>query len=204
MQITGIVLAGGKSRRLGKDKATLVINGKSLIKRVVESLKSHTNEILIVTAQDQINLPGHMDAEIVSDIYPEKGPLGGICTGLMRSRSSHNLVVACDMPSLNTGLLDYMVRLSSDFDAIVPRIGQERLEPLHAVYSRRCLSSIRQQLEAGNLEAYSFLTMVRVRYVETAECQMFDPHLLSFFNINRQSDLDRASMLVAESSWAWH
>ena len=189
------MLAGGKSRRLGRDKATAAINGTSLIERVVERLKPQTSRVLIVTSRDQLNLHADIDAEIISDLYPDRGPLSGIYTGLMESHSSRNIVVACDMPLLNTALLNYMIKLSSDFDAVVPRLRKDRLEPLHAIYSEKCLSSMKLQLEAGKLEAYSFLNMVHVRYVDLAECQRFDPQLLSFFNINRQSDLIRAAGL---------
>ncbi len=97
MKIAAIVLAGGKNRRLGRSKALEAIGGKSLIERVVERLKSLTSQIIIVTSREQLDLPVARDVEILVDIYPGKGPLGGIYTGLLTSRSSHNFVVACDM-----------------------------------------------------------------------------------------------------------
>ncbi|MBI4303832.1 MAG: molybdenum cofactor guanylyltransferase [Chloroflexi bacterium] len=196
MQIAAIILAGGKNRRLGRRKALEPILGKTLIERVVERLKPLTSQVIVVTSPELLDLPVARQADIVIDIYPGKGPLGGVYTGLLASGSSHSVVIACDMPFVSTALLSYMVRLSHDFDAVIPRLGEGRLEPLHAVYSRDCLTPIKSQLEHGKLEAYSFLNAVRVRYVDCAECQRFDPELLSFFNINCQSDLERAIVLA--------
>jgi molybdopterin-guanine dinucleotide biosynthesis protein A len=198
--MTSIVLAGGKSLRLGRSKCLETINGKSLIERVIERLKSVSRQILIVTSREQLDFPATGEAEVVVDLYPNKGPLVGIYTGLLAAESSYSLVVACDMPFLNIELLRYMVELSPGFDAVVPRLGEGKVEPLHAVYSRSCLGSMKILLEHNQLEVTRLLNKVRVRYVEKAECQRFDPKLLSFFNINYQSDLDRAIMLAAETS----
>lgn len=198
MEVTSIVLAGGKSLRLGKSKALEIAAGKSLIARVIQQLKQLSSHVLIATSREQSDLLAAIDAEILVDIYPNKGPLGGIYTGLMASQCSHNILVACDMPFLNTELLRYMVELSRDFDAVVPRLSRRHLEPLHAVYSKACLDSIRKQLDSGQLRVGSFLSQVRVRYIERPECQRLDPQLLSFFNINYQSDLNRAIALATE------
>ncbi len=199
MKIAAIVLAGGKNRRLGRSKALEPIIGKSLIERVVERLKSLTGQIIIVTSREQLDLPVTCNAEILVDIYPGKGPLGGIYTGLLASRSLQSLVVACDMPFLNSQLLDYMGELSREFDVVAPRLREGMVEPLHSIYSKNCLGKIKTQLESNELEVYSVLNTVRVRYVERAECQKFDPQLLSFLNINCQSDLDRAVMLATQN-----
>ncbi|MBA7650805.1 putative molybdenum cofactor guanylyltransferase [subsurface metagenome] len=198
--MTSIVLAGGKSLRLGRSKCLETINGKSLIERVIERLKSVSRRILIVTSQEQLDLPATGEAEVVVDLYPGKGPLVGIYTGLLAAESSHSLVVACDMPFLNIELLRYMIELAPGFDAVVPRLGEGKVEPLHAIYSKNCLGSMKTLLEHDQLEVSRFLNTVHVRYVEQAECQRFDSQLLSFFNINCQSDLERAIMLAAETS----
>ena len=199
MKIAAIVLAGGKNRRLGRSKALETIVGKSLIGRVVERLEPLTSQILVVTSREQPDLPVACKAEILVDIYPGKGPLGGIYTGLLASRSSHSFVVACDMPFLNTQLLRYMIELSHEFDIVIPRLEEGMVEPLHAVYSKKCLGNIKAQLEGSELEVYALLKKVSVRYVERAECQKFDPQLLSFFNINCQTDLDQAVMLATKN-----
>ncbi|HEX74490.1 MAG TPA: molybdenum cofactor guanylyltransferase [Dehalococcoidia bacterium] len=197
--ITSIVLAGGKSLRLGRNKYLETINGQSLIERVIDQLKSVSLRILIVTSREQINLPAAGEAEVLVDLYPGKGPLVGIYTGLLAAESSHSLVVACDMPFLNIELLCYMIELSQDFDAVVPKLGKGKVEPLHAIYSKSCLGSMKALLEHDQLEVSRVLDTVRVRYVEQAECQRFDPQLLSFININCQSDLELATMLAVET-----
>lgn len=199
MKVTAIILAGGKNRRFGRSKPLETIGGKNLLECVVERLRPLTDQILIVTSPELRGLPITGQAEILADLYPGKGPLGGIYTGLLAAQSSHCIVVACDMPFLSTELLRYMVELSPDFDAVVPRLGEGLREPLHAIYSRSCLGIMQTQLEHNQLEVYSILDVVRVRYVERVECQRLDSQLLSFFNINYQSDLDQAIVLAAKA-----
>ncbi len=198
MKVTSIILAGGKNLRLGRIKALETISGKSLIERVVERLRPLSSQILIVTSPQQPELLVAGEVEILVDLYSGQGPLVGIYTGLLASRSSHSIVVACDMPFLNTELLGYMLGLSGDFDAVIPRLEAGMIEPLHAVYSRSCLEEMKKRVEGKQLAVESFISAIRVRYVEQAESQRLDPHLLSFFNINYQSDLDRAAALAAE------
>jgi molybdopterin-guanine dinucleotide biosynthesis protein A len=198
MEIASIILAGGKGLRLGRSKAKEIIGGKTLIERVIRQLRKLSKYIYIATSREQSGLFKDMDAEVLVDIYPDSGPLGGIYTGLMSSPCQHNIVVACDMPFLNTDLLGYMVELSRDFDAVVPRLSMEYVEPLHAVYSKACLDGIKSQLDEGRLQVILFLSKVRVRYIEREECQRLDPNLLSFFNINYQPNLDWAIAMAAE------
>lgn len=200
MKVTSIILAGGKNLRLGRSKALETIGDKSLIERVAQRLKPLTNQYLIVTSQERFELPDACKAEILIDIYEGKGPLAGIYTGLLASRYSHSIVVACDMPFLNIELLRYMLELSRGFDVVVPRLEEGMIEPLHAIYAKSCLSNMKTRLESNQLKVHSFLDTMNVRYVERAECQRFDPQLLSFFNINYQSDLERAIELDADGT----
>ena len=193
MDIGSIVLAGGKGLRLGYEKALETVGNKSLIQWVVSSLSFFSSDIIIVTAAKQF-FPQFIDypkLEIVTDAYSGKGPLGGIYTGLAASDSSCNLVVACDMPFLNQALLDYMIQISASFDLVVPRLGN-MVEPLHAVYSKGCLAPIECLLKQGNLSIRELFALVRVRYVEAAEINRFDPKHLSFFNVNTEADLEAA------------
>ena len=192
--MTSIILAGGKSSRLKGGKALEFVGGKSLIQRVVERLALVSDQILIVGFLAQLCLSSDYSVEYMADLYPGKGPLGGIYTGLAASKSLYNLVVACDMPFLNIELLRYMIKLSSGFDAVIPEV--EGIQPLHAVYCKSCLDGIRRRLEDNQLGVTYFLGTVNVRYVSQAECQRFDPQLLSFFNVNSQADLARANILA--------
>jgi molybdopterin-guanine dinucleotide biosynthesis protein A len=197
LDISCIVLTGGKGLRLGQDKALETIGQKSLLEQVVFQLSLFNSSILIVTASERSypQLGGYSKLRVVGDIYPSRGPLGGIYTGLKVSDSFYNLVVACDMPFLNQALLSYMTGVSTDFDLVVPRLGN-MIEPLHAVYSKACLAPIERLLKQGSLGVRELFTLVRVRYVEAEEIDGFDPEHLSFFNINTNSDLARARELI--------
>ncbi|MBA7621289.1 putative molybdenum cofactor guanylyltransferase [subsurface metagenome] len=197
MDISCVVLAGGKGLRLGQDKALETIGNKSLLHWVVSYLSLFKSNIIIVTAEKQSlsQLTDYPELRIVTDAYPDKGPLAGIYTGLAASDSFYNLVVACDMPFLNYALLNYMLQISADFDLVIPRLG-DMVEPLHAVYSKTCLPPIQSLLEQGNLSVRGLFSLVRVRYVEATEINRFDPEHLSFFNINTEADLDKARQMI--------
>ncbi len=194
---TSIILAGGKNLRLGRNKAFEVIKGTTIIERVYERLKPISSQIIIVTSWAQFDIELDLQADIVADIYPEVGPLGGIYTGLTASISDVNIVAACDMPFLNTELLSYMTKVLGEYDAVVPRLSNTLIEPLHAVYSKKCLSRIDRRINAKQLSIHAFLDEVNVRYLEEEESRRIDPELLSFFNINYQTDLDKA-LSIAE------
>ncbi len=132
------------------------------------------------------------------DIFPRKGPLSGIYTGLTASTTKYNLVVACDMPFLNLELLDYMVNVIDNFDAAVPKIGKF-VEPLHAIYSKSCLNHIRNLIEGNELQVYRLFTGLNVRYIDAEEINRFDPKHLSFFNIDTEADLKKARELITET-----
>lgn len=199
MDINCIALAGGKGLRLGRAKLIENIGDRSVLERVVSCLSLFHSDIIVVRAAKQ-SLSGFGDypkLRVVADSYPEKGPLGGIYTGLTVSDSFYNIVVACDMPFLNQALLRYMVQLSADYDLVVPRLGN-MVEPLHAVYSKDCIEPIEDLLKQGILGVTELFTIVKVRYVEAGEIDRFDPEHRSFFNINTESDLRTARALVKE------
>jgi molybdopterin-guanine dinucleotide biosynthesis protein A len=197
LDISCIVLAGGKGLRLGRNKILETFDNTSLLERALSNLSFLDSDIIIVTANRQ-SLPQFVVSlmrRVVADIYPGKGPLGGIYTGLVASNSFYNLVVASDMPFLNRALLRHMIQLADGFDLILPRLGT-KVEPLHAVYSKGCLSPIERMLKQGNLSISQLFPRVRVRYVEAEEIDRFDPGHLSFFNINTEADLEKAKELA--------
>jgi molybdopterin-guanine dinucleotide biosynthesis protein A len=198
LNTTSIVLAGGRGSRLGKEKHTEEVAGENLIERTISNLSLLSTEILIVISNRQLksNFSSYAEAKTVVDLYPGKGPLVGIYTGLVHSSNFHNLVVACDMPFLNLDLLRYMIDLSPGFDVIMPRIGDYK-EPLHAVYTKNCLPSMESLIKGGSLKISDLLDSVSVRYVEKDEIDRFDPEHLSFFNINTKADLEKARLLAS-------
>jgi len=164
----------------------------------MDCLTSIGEDIVVVIAPGQPKPSLSSEAKVVVDLYPGKGALGGIYTGMMASSSFHNLIVACDMPFLNSSLLRYLMQVSDGYDAIIPRDKEGRLEPLHALYSKNCLNPIERQIQQANLKIDGFLGQVKVRYVEEAETKQFDPDHLSFFNINTPADLRRARAILGE------
>jgi molybdopterin-guanine dinucleotide biosynthesis protein A len=199
--MTSIILAGGKSLRLGQSKFLVTIGGKSLIQWVVDRLTVLSTEIIIATAHGQA-IPCSSAARIrmVADIYPGKGPLGGIYSGLIASSSARAIVVGCDTPFLSAGLLEHMTQTSPAFDVVVPRI-KDKVEPLCAVYSKNCVAHIQELLRQDELRIIELFPMVKVRYVEEDEIDSFDPEHLSFFNVNTQADLHKARRLAIEKGW---
>ena len=195
--VTGIILAGGRSRRLGRDKAVEPFDGQPLIRRVIERVAPLTGEIVVVVADAARGQALPLDAEhrVAVDIYPDGGSLGGIFSGLSAAANDWGLVVACDMPFLNVPLLEYMLGLRDDCDAVVPQPGAFP-EPTHALYSRACLPHIEARLQASNLKISGFFDDVRVRYLDEGEVRRLDPELLSFFNVNSPEDLARAHALA--------
>jgi molybdopterin-guanine dinucleotide biosynthesis protein A len=199
--MTSIVLAGGKSLRLGRNKSMATVSGKSLIQWVIDRLAAISNEIIIATAcGEEIPCSSSVRSKTVADIYPGKGPLAGIYSGLIASSSPRAIVVSCDTPFLSVGLLEYMIQRCPGADIVVPRM-EEKVEPLCAVYSKDCVNPIRELLEQNLLKIIELYPMVTVRYITQAEIDRFDPEHLSFFNINSQSDLDRARKLADENKW---
>jgi molybdopterin-guanine dinucleotide biosynthesis protein A len=192
--ITSILLAGGRSARLGRDKAFLQVNGQFLIERILRRLGQISEETIIVA--NEVDRYEQFEGIVITDVYPGKGALGGIFSGLTRASNHHSLVVACDMPFLNVSLLRYMQGLAADYDVVIPRVGW-LTEALHAIYSKNCLPFIERQLQMGDLRIVHFFPQVRVRYVEQEEIETFDPEQLSFLNINSQEDLERARAI-------WH
>lgn len=194
LSISGVILAGGQSQRMGVNKAFLEFDGRPIIERVVEKVSLVGEEVILVS-----NTPdeyAHLGYRVVSDVFPGQGPLGGIYSGLKAARNSIALVVACDMPFLNASLLRYMILLSPGHDVVVPRIGEE-MEPLHALYSKTCLLAMESLLRRDDLRIVSFYSRVRVRYIERQEIEVLDPKHLSFFNVNSPGDLQRAKALAA-------
>jgi molybdopterin-guanine dinucleotide biosynthesis protein A len=198
-RVSGVILAGGSSRRLPTNKALERIGDKALIERVIDSLVPLTTEVLVVVARPKqaAALPLPSSVPVVTDRYPGRGSLGGVFTGVEASAEPRSLVVACDMPFLNVDLLSHLVGESADVDAVVPRLkGQP--EPLHALYSKACLTPMQRRLQAGDLKIASLFEAIRVRYVDEGAIDRIDPRHLSFFNINTRAQLEEARRLAQE------
>jgi molybdopterin-guanine dinucleotide biosynthesis protein A len=192
-----IVLAGGKSSRLGSNKAREIVGNKSLFHWVLYRIAFLKGEVIVVTDRGESLswLPRYTRYRVVTDVHPGRGPLVGIFTGLKVSKSLYNLVIGCDMPFLNQGLLGHMVQIADGFDLVIPRL-DNMVEPLHALYSKNCLIPMEHMIEQSNLSIHGLPELVKVRYVDTDEIDRFDPRHLSFFNVNTEADLQTARELI--------
>jgi molybdopterin-guanine dinucleotide biosynthesis protein A len=197
LETSCIILAGGKSLRLGHDKVSERVGNKSLLERVVSRVDSFSKDIIIVTAEKRtFKLPAkNPKIKKACDIIPGQGSLGGIYTGLVKSNSHYNLVLAADMPFLNESLLRYMIEVSDGFDFVLPWVNN-LFEPLHAVYSKNCISPIESIFKQGKRVIIELFKYVKVRYIEAEEVDRFDPQHLSFFNINTPEELELARKIA--------
>jgi molybdopterin-guanine dinucleotide biosynthesis protein A len=189
--IGGIILAGGQSKRMGTNKALLRLEpeGLTLIEKIVITLREVTAEVLLVTNQPndyvKLGLP------ITSDNYRVRASLVGLEAGLAATKYEYNLVVACDMPYLNSSLLRNLVSQPSNYDALVPISSEKQLETLCAIYARSCLPVIRERLEQGDYKMAGWLTEVKTIFVPISELEEFDPALRSFINLNTPEEFER-------------
>ena len=187
--MTGIILAGGKNTRMGVNKAFLEINGTRMIDKTMDIYSRLFSEILIVT-NDPLPYLEFTSAAIVTDIYKNKGPLGGIYTGLFYSKNPYVFVSACDMPYLNGDFIEYLAGLTGKHDVIVPELA-EGYQPLHAVYSRNCLPSIKRLLMLDKLKVTGFYRDMRVLGVSEEQILPFNKNGRLFQNLNTPQDVER-------------
>ena len=194
--MTGIILAGGKSRRMGENKAFIDTGGVPLFERVYRIFREIFPEIIIVA--NDANLFERYEARLQKDIVLNKGPLGGLYTGLFCSPSYHAFCTACDMPLLNPRLIKYMVEERDEYDVIVPKT-RDGLHPLHAIYSKKCLSPMRQLLDCDDLRIVNFFHRVRVRYIDEPEIRKVDPHMRSLINVNTEEEMEAVREILVEA-----
>ncbi|MCZ7626531.1 MAG: molybdenum cofactor guanylyltransferase [Candidatus Methylomirabilota bacterium] len=187
--MTGIVLAGGKSSRMGVNKAFIEFGGKRLIEATVECLRSLFPEVLVI-ANDPLRY-AYLGVKVVPDLIPDSGSLGGIYTGLATASHPACFIVACDMPFLNIDLIKLLVREAEGWDVVVPRVKGE-LQPLHAVYAKSCLPLIKESIDASVLKIARFFPKAKVKIIDEPALRAVDPDLLGFVNVNTPLELEQA------------
>lgn len=221
---TGIILAGGASRRMGTPKAWVEVGGIPLIERVQSQLRQ-VCDTLVIVANDFAPFQS-LGARLAADLIPGKGSLGGIYSGLAAANGDYAFVCACDMPFLNIDLIQHMFALAPNFDLVIPSVEVNRrappednrrqrpteisgkaklatakdrhLHPLHAVYSKGCLEAMHEAIARDDLRMISFHQSLRVRILEQSEFEEFDPLHLSVFNVNTPQDLLFAQGMVTQ------
>lgn len=197
--LTVVINAGGDSRRMGENKALKRFAGQVLIERMISRLRPLAQEILITTNHPD---PYHfLGLPLIPDLIAGKGALGGLYTALSSAHNPYVVVVACDMPFINTQLLkiesDLLIR--KEFDVVVPR-SLTGLEPLHAVYRKEtCLPSIRAALDKNALRIVSWFSTLKVYEMSPEEIRPVDPDFRSFINVNTPEEFQQAEALENET-----
>lgn len=184
-EVTGIILAGGASSRMGKDKGLCEFKGKALINYAIEALLPLCSTILISSN----NIDDYQDFgyTVVVDEYHGIGPIGGIYSTLKKSVTRHNLIISCDTPFLNTQLLEYVLANSDDYDIVVPEHGNSFIEPLAAYYSSAIINNLKNTIESKDYKLMNFFNKVRFRKVKVDKLPEYSNKL--FKNLNTPDDL---------------
>ncbi len=185
-QIGCAILAGGRSSRFGQDKATIRINGKTLIGHVYDTVSRVFESVVVVSSRhrklEDVPVP------IIKDALPCAGAMTGIITALLCSGSEHTFVVACDMPLVSTEIFTHMILELSGEDILIPKT-KFGYEPLHAIYSRACLSAMFKLLQAGRFKITDVFPFVSVKEL-TDEGRFYRNGKLAFANVNTMADLE--------------
>ena len=188
MSVSAAIMAGGKSKRMGQDKAWIELDGEPLIRRVANVLAQVADEVIIVANDPKYATLG---LRVVPDRFSDGGALGGIATGVSAAAHDRVLVAACDMPFLSAEVWRVLLDHRFEADVVIPKIGGE-FETLHALYTKACLPSMERSLAAGKMRVISFFDEVRVQAIEERELRVADPTLRSFTNVNTPEELASA------------
>lgn len=183
--ITGVILAGGKSSRMGRDKALLEFHGKPLIQHGIETMKDVFDRVILI-AHDQ-NRYKFLELEVFEDIYKACGPLGGIHSAFFHTLSDKLFIIGCDTPNVSSQLIRHISEFRSSAIAKVP-FAEGRLHPLMGMYQRKCLPILLSHLESKRLKMAGFLDAIEAEHIPISESLLFyTPDL--FRNINSDADL---------------
>lgn len=179
--VSGIILAGGESQRMGSDKSLLPIHGARFIDHVYRTMSELFEDVVIVTNSPE--LYADIDCRKVPDIYYAQGSLAGIHSGLCHARSEQAFVVACDMPFINPAVIRDICTGPNEVGVVIP-VHRGGAEPLHALYAKSCLPAMEEELDAGKKRIIGFFPKIEVAEIPTSKWHELDPEGLSFRNIN--------------------
>ena len=185
---TAIIMAGGESQRMGRDKANLVLGKQTLLQHVVSIVRPLFPQLLVSVREPRTDI----DLPQICDEYANAGPLAGVCAGLAQATTSWVFAVATDMPFLQPALIEYLAQQRNGFQAVVPVV-HGHLQPLATFYSASCLEVIQSLLSGpGKHSLRAALEQLNVRYVDESELLAADPGLRSFFDLDTPQDLAMA------------
>lgn len=187
---TAIILAGGKSSRMGFDKQFLQIDNRRIMDDVIYKLEKEFDEIIIVTNKPEEY--SDYKHKIVKDIIVGKGPLSGIHVGLKESSSNYAFVVACDMPSVNIGYIKHMKEAmeGKDYDGCITYLGSH-IEPFHGFYNKKIIIEIEKYIENNMRSVTKLISKLNFLKISEEEARKFSPNWNIFLNLNTEEDIGR-------------
>ncbi len=189
MQVSGVILSGGRSSRMTFNKAFADICGKSVLEIIINKFEEHFDDLIIITNEPEL-YQGFGPA-VYTDVYPHMGPMAGIHSGLYHSRYETIFLLGCDMPFINMDLVQYMLDNCAGYDCVVPLINNN-LQPLSAVYNSSCLPALVDSLENNKLKLTRFVETLNIRYLNEKEIEAFGNIENIFLNVNDLLALERA------------
>jgi molybdopterin-guanine dinucleotide biosynthesis protein A len=194
----GVVLSGGLNTRMeGHNKAFFELDGRRFLDRILDTLRYHFNEIILVTREAA--LYQEWDLKIVHDILDVRSPLTGIHAGLVNAKAGYAFCIGCDTPFLKKSAVELLINeLETGIDIVVPVSGSY-FQPLCAVYSKQCSPIIEEQLRRGDLKIDHLFSKVALKKIPYEKFKAVDPYLLSFFNVNTPEDYREAEKLLTEN-----
>lgn len=181
LKITAIILAGGKSTRMGQDKGLMLFDGKPMIEHIINTVNPIVNNIIIITNNKKYTQFGH---PIYADIYTAKGPLAGIHAGLSNSTTSLNFVLSCDTPFINQALLNLLKNNYNNEDVIIPK-KENDTHPLIGIYNKSCLDILKNELANNRLKLKLAIQKMDFKIIDANQ---FNTKL--FNNINSKNDIE--------------
>ena len=183
--ITGFVLAGGKSRRMGIDKSLMSLNGKTLIEYSIDALKPLCNNVVISSNNSIYDFTG---CEVWPDELPDQAPIVGIYSCLKRSKTDINIILSCDMPLISTTIIEYLLENSVNHSITVPVHENGFIEPMCGIYKQSAIAILKEYIEIGNFRLNDCILVSSHRLIPTYRLSFFSPN--TFININTHEDFN--------------
>lgn len=188
LPMSAAILCGGKSKRMGRPKAFLPYEGKTMIEYRFNSIKELFSQVVLVA--NDVDAYSQLSVDIVKDIIPDRGPLVGILSALLVSEYDHTFVVACDMPLIDTHLIREMCQRRNGTDVLVLS-HEDGIEPLVGIYSKRCIQPLEEAIFSGKLKAHDFLTGINAQLFVLDENKHGTRQLPAYFNVNTPQDYSK-------------
>lgn len=191
-KMTGFILAGGKSTRMGEDKGLMLLNGKAIVQYVIDALMPCLEEVIIVSNNEAYTKFG---CKVIPDLVKDAGPLGGIFTGLSSCKTHYNFFVSCDMPFITSEAILYLMEHAKEADIAVPTV-DGAIQPLYGIYSQNIHPRLKNSIEEKKLKLISFIEESNHRLIAMEESGLVLN--LIFMNINTKEDFGVAKLLASK------